>query len=292
MADDVLGRIRNALRELSRAEALVARTVLADPQAALNATVAGLAAQAGVSDASVVRFARALGFSGLPDMRIALAQELSRRALELERSEIAEGEINSSDSLSDVVMKIAFHEARSIEQTGRLIDHEALDAVARAISEGRPVTLFGVGASGLAAADLAQKLQRFGLVCQFNPDTHVQLVHAAVSTADTVAIAFSFGGYTAEVHRALQLAQERGALTVALTSAPTSPIGRAADLVLLSSAREAQLRVGALASRMSQLAVVDFLFVRVAQLRFDDVEEALAHTREAVQPQRLDAQQA
>ena len=40
----------------------------------------------------------------------------------------------------------------------------------------------------------------------------------------------------------------------------------------------------ALASRMTQLAVVDFPFVRVAQLRFNDVESALALTREAVLP--------
>ena len=47
------------------------------------------------------------------------------------------------------------------------------------------------------------------------------------------------------------------------------------------------LRAAALASRMTQLAVVDFLFVRVAQLRFDDMELALELTREAVLPQHL-----
>ena len=38
---------------------------------------------------------------------------------------------------------------------------------------------------------------------------------------------------------------------------------------------------------MAQLAVVDFLFVRIAQLRFDDVESALEATRAAVTTQRL-----
>ena len=69
---------------------------------------------------------------------------------------------------------------------------------------------------------------------------------------------------------------------MAVTNDRDSPVGKVADLVLMTSAREAQLRAAALASRMAQLAVVDFLFVRVAQLRFDDVEAALDATRAAV----------
>ncbi|MFT4295480.1 MAG: MurR/RpiR family transcriptional regulator [Micropruina sp.] len=285
--DGIIDRIRATAAGLRPAEAKVANAVIADPASMLDATVATVAASAGTSQASVVRFARAAGFSGFPELRIALAQELSRRQVELENSNIAEGAINASDELADVVAKLAFHEARSLEQTARLIDLDALDAVAHALAEGRPCHTFGVGASGLAASDLAQKLQRIGLVCQFSPDTHVQLIHGALATPRTVAIAFSFGGRTAEVHRALTLARQRGALGVAVTNAPESPVGRAADHVLLTVAREAPMRAAALASRMTQLAVVDFLFVRVAQLCFDDVESALELTREAVQPQRL-----
>ena len=280
--DDVIGRIRSALPTLRPAEGRVAASVLADPDSAIADTVAALAVRAEASQASVVRFARAVGFTGFPELRIALAQELSRRQVELERSEIAEGTINASDTLAEVVAKIAFHEARSIEQTARLIDHDALDTVATTVASGVMSTTFGVGASALAATDLSQKLQRIGLVCQFSPDTHVQLSQAALVGPGSVAVAFSFGGATLEVHRCLTLAKARGALTVAVTNVPDSPVGRLADIVLLSSAREAQLRAGALASRMAQLAVVDFLFVRVAQLRFDDVEAALEATRVAV----------
>lgn len=279
--------IRLALPALRPAEARVAGVLLADPEAAVQATVADLATQADASQATVVRCIRAIGYAGLPELRLALAQELSRGALERERSNIAEGTINESDSLDEIISKLAFHEARSIEQTGRSIDRDALDRVAHAIADGRPVTVFGVGASGLAAADLLQKLERIGLRCQFNADAHVQLVHAAVAAPDAVAIGLSFSGETDDVHRALSLARERGAMTVAITSAPRSPVATVANEVLLSSARESHLRAAALASRMTQLAVVDFLFVRVAQLRLNDVAPALDHTRAAVTPRRL-----
>ena len=143
---DVIEAIRTALPRLRPAEVKVARLVLADPDAVLESTVASLARRAGVSQATVIRLTRALGLSGLPALRIELAQELSRQAVEFERSNIAQGKINPSDSTADVVAKVAFHEARSIEQTARGIDLEALEQVARAIAEGHHVVTFGVGA--------------------------------------------------------------------------------------------------------------------------------------------------
>lgn len=291
MEGDVLEAIRTTMPRLRPAEVAVAQTLLGDPEAALNATVATLAERAEVSQASVIRLAKALGFSGFPALRMELAQSMSRRAVELERSNIAEGRLNASDSLEEMVNKVAFHEARTIEHTARSIDLDALERVAQAIVASDRVVTFGVGASGLAAADLAQKLQRIGIVCLNAADTHVQLVHAALADARTTAIAFSFGGDTLDVLKAVEVARRAGAKTVAVTNDPKSPIGAAAAEVLRTSAREANLRAAALASRIAQLAVVDFLFVRIGQLRFDDLDAALRATREAVDSGHLSGNQ-
>lgn len=280
-------RIRRARDGFSPTEEALAAQILADPPAALSATAASLAHDAGVSQASVVRFARTLGYSGLPDLRLALAQELMLQTLEREQAGVAQGQIDAADTLEELASKIAFHEARSIEQTVANLDLAALEQVAQAIADHAPVTAFGVGASGLVASDLSQKLQRIGLPCQFSPDTHVQLVHAALLDADDVAVGISFSGRTAEVLRALRLARDHGALTVAVTGNPGSPIAAAADLVLVTIARETELRAAALASRMAQLAVIDVLFARVAQLRYDDLGAALEMTRAAVGEQRV-----
>ncbi|MFB9954323.1 MurR/RpiR family transcriptional regulator [Cellulomonas denverensis] len=287
MPDDALEAIRAALPRLGPAERRVAAALLDDPEAALSATVSSLADRAGVSRASVVRVAKTLGFSGFPALRVRLTQELSRRAVELERSDIAEGQLNASDTLADMVGKVAFHEARTIEQTARTLDLAALERVAQRVAADHHVAVFGVGASGLAATDLTQKLQRIGLMCLQSIDTHVQLTHAALADQDTTAIAFSFSGGTVDVLRTLEVADRAGAYTVAVTNDPASPIGSAAQEVLQTPAREATLRAAALASRMAQLAVVDFLFMRVAQLRYDNVDEALRATRAAVDPQHL-----
>ncbi|MFV2143462.1 MurR/RpiR family transcriptional regulator [Isoptericola sp. G70] len=284
----MLVRLRQVQPTLPPAEKRVAEAVLAAPTAAVGATISELAARAGASQATVVRFCRAVGYTGYAGFRIDLAQATSRRAVELERSGVAQGEINRTDDATDVVSKIAFHEARAIEETARLLDLDALERAVAAVARADRIDVYGVGSSGLTAQDLAQKLSRIGLVCLAPVDSHQQLQSAALHGAGSVAVAVSHTGRTVEPVQALTLARERGAVTIAVTNSPTSPLAEAADVVLTTAARETQFRSGALSSRIAQLAVVDFLFVRVAQRRYESTTAALAVTYDAVQQHRTD----
>jgi DNA-binding MurR/RpiR family transcriptional regulator len=286
VSTDLLSDLKKLTDQGSPAESRLAEALLADPDSS-RLSAAKLAERAQVSQATVTRFSQSLGFDGLVELRLALASEISRREVELEHADIAEGEINTSDSMEDVIAKVAFHEARSIEQTARAMDPEAVERVARAIVDARGTLTFGIVASGLAASDLSYKLQRLGLPCLYSADTHMQLTYGALAEPGDVAIAFSFAGKSAEVHRALSLAKERGALSVAVTGDPDSPIGQLADITLHSSARESSARVAALASRMTQLAVVDFIFIKVAQLLEPQAQKAAEATKRAVATQKL-----
>jgi len=287
MNGDVLVRLRQTLPTLRPAEARIATVVLDDPPGVVGATITELAARAGTSQATVVRFCRAVGYAGYPEFRIDLAQATSRRAVELERSGIAEGEINRTDTATDVVSKIAFHEARTIEETARMLDLDALERAVDAVAAAPRVDVYGAGSSGLTAQDLGQKLTRIGIACFAPVDLHGQLQSAALLEAGCVAVAVSHTGTTVETVQALTLARDAGATTVAVTNFPTSPLAELADVVLATTARETQFRSGAMSSRIAQLAIVDFLFVRVAQRRYDRTTAALKATYEAVRPHRL-----
>ncbi len=287
MNGDVLVRLRQSLPTLRPAEARIAQVVLDDPGGVVGATITELAARAGTSQATVVRFCRAVGYAGYPEFRIDLAQATSRQAVELERSGIAEGEINQTDTTTDVVSKIAFHEARTIEETARMLDLDALEEAVTAVAAAPRVDVYGVGSSGLTAQDLQQKLSRIGIVCAAPTDPHGQLTSAALLSPGCVVVAVSHTGRTVEAYQSLMLARDAGATTVAVTNFPASPLAEVADVVLTTTARETQFRSGAMSSRIAQLAVVDFLFVRVAQQRYDATGAALKATYDAVQAHRL-----
>ena len=84
-----------------------------------------------------------------------------------------------------------------------------------------------------------------------------------------MAIAISHTGTTTDTVEALRVAEAGGATTIAITNVRDSPLTAHARLVLTTAARETTFRSGAMASRIAQLAVVDCLFVGVAQRSWD-----------------------
>ncbi len=69
-------RLRGVYPSLKTALQKVANLILRQPEMAIYASVNEVAAAAQVSEATVMRFCRTLGFKGFQDFKIALAREL------------------------------------------------------------------------------------------------------------------------------------------------------------------------------------------------------------------------
>ncbi|MCL3861722.1 MurR/RpiR family transcriptional regulator [Actinotalea sp. K2] len=288
MSSSVLTTLHQRMPAMTPTERRVAAHVVAEPGAIRTLTITDLAHAAGVSISSVARFCRTLGFDGYPEFRMSLAADLGREAQSRERFQISDGDVDPADGVSDVVSKVAYHEAATIEQTARDLDLVALDAVAERIVAARRVDIYGTASSGLTGQDLHLKLHRIGLFSQAWTDQHLALTSAALLSPDDVAIAFSHSGRTLEIVQALDVARATGATTIAITNFPDSPLAAQADIVLATSANETKYRSGAMSSRIAQLAVVDFVFVRVSQRLYDRMSTNLRLTFDAVRSHRLD----
>ena len=73
-SDDILSLIHQRLQDFSQQESRVAQTILSDVAFAASATIDQLATAAGVSPATITRFARAAGCDDIRDLRMKLAQ--------------------------------------------------------------------------------------------------------------------------------------------------------------------------------------------------------------------------
>jgi len=278
-------RIRALMPSLAPAERRVAECVLADPAAVAASTIVTLARQCATSETTVIRFCRAVGFTGYPALRLALAAESGRNGVG--NGEDVTGDIAADDDLDKVVAKIAFADARAVEETADQLDLDALHDVIDALVAARRVDVYGVGASGFVALDFQQKLHRIGRVAFAWTDPHIALTSAALLTGSDAAVAISHSGATQDTLDALALARRSGATTVAVTNFPRSPLARVADHVLTTAARETTFRSGATASRLAQLTVVDCVFVGVAQRTYDTSQRALDLTHDAVRDRRV-----
>jgi DNA-binding MurR/RpiR family transcriptional regulator len=281
-----LVRIRSLLPGLAKAEQRVAHVVLDDPGGVARRSITEVADAAGTSETTVTRFCKAVGVSGYPELRIALAADTARAAARTDRD--MGGDIDPSDDLAQVVGKVAFADARAVEETAEQLDVGALRQVVAAIAGAGRVDVYGVGASAFVALDLQQKLHRIGRVSFAWSDTHIMLTSAAVLEPGDVAVGISHSGATTDTVEALREARAHGATTVAVTNFPRSPVSDVADDVLTTAARETTFRSGATASRIAQLTVIDCVFIGVAQRHRDNVLAALDTTYSAVRAHRLD----
>lgn len=277
-AASILITVRGALPNLRPAEQRVAELVLTDPAGVSESSITAVARRCQTSETTVLRFCRAIGLAGYPELRIALA----RAALWEESGQTpghpTTGQIDPGDSLADVVAKITHADERAIADTASALDLDVLQQAVEAVAGARRVDIYGIAASGLVGADLHQKLHRIGRVSFVWSDPHLALTSAAVLEAGDVAVAITHTGTTVDTVDALRVARGRRATTIAITNFAGSPIAEHADLLLTTAARETTFRSGAMSSRIAQLALVDCLFAGVAQRSYDQAISALEST--------------
>ncbi|MGW2477109.1 MurR/RpiR family transcriptional regulator [Streptomyces sp. NPDC001665] len=281
----VLVQIRALLPSLPPSERRVAEAAIADPVGVAGKTISELAAECRTSETTVVRFCRAVGLKGYPDLRIRLASAASSEDSGPAWSS-AGSDIGPGDPLADVVGKLGFADARAVEDTIAQLDLAVLERAIDAVVGASAVDLYGVGASALIALDLQQKLHRIGLRASAWPDADGALTSAALLGRGDLAIGISHTGATMSTVTALDEARDNGATTVAITNFPLSPITGVADHVLTTAARETTFRSGAMSSRIAALTLVDCLFVGVAQRNYGRTTRALERTYTAVHQRR------
>ena len=279
-----ISQARPAMRP---AQKKVADFVLKHPEKAASSTISELSKAVGISTASVVRFCEDIEFSSFTAFRLAVSVASEQRRVARETFSIDKDEIDPNDSMQEVVAKTVFHEVEAIQQTGSNLALKTLEKVVGLITKAKRIELFGLGSSSLATQDLRQKLHRIGLFAFDSPDNHQAITSSALMNPGDVGIVFSHSGVTPETLEVLKIMKRSGAKTVAVTNFPESVISRNADFRLTTVAKETRYRSGAMSSRIAQLALVDFLFVRIMQLRLESAELLLQRTYEAVRGDRL-----
>jgi len=278
--------IEAAASTLPPSLARVAAAIQENPSVVIDKTINELAEESHTSVASVVRFCRAIGFSGYAPLRMALATELGKEAAQFSARGAFGSEISDDDTLREAVSKLAALELLAIEETVAQLDFAVLEAAIDAVDSADRILLFGIGASQFVAEDLAHKLLRVGRNAHVLSDPHEAIAATVLHTTPTVAIGFSHAGATVETVRFLQTARSNGVATVAVTSAKDSPLAQAADHALFTEVRESSFRAGAMVSRIAQLTLVDCLFVGIAKRRYAETVDALRRTREATRALR------
>ncbi|MHA7986030.1 MurR/RpiR family transcriptional regulator [Rathayibacter sp. CAU 1779] len=279
-------RIQSRLPQMSQAMAKIATLLLESPDAPLRLSITELAETAGTSPATVTRFCRTIGFSGYVPLRVAVASDVGRERARETWSEDIGRAFGPDDSPTEVMSTLLTAHTRSLHETADLIDLARLERIATRIATCHHVDLYGIGGSAIMAEEMQSRLYRIGINSHVWPEVHTGLTSASLQDEHCVAIGISNTGRTEETIQMLERAKSTGALTVAITNSPDSPLAQLAHEHIVTLAHEQFLQPDDLSAKHSQLFVLDLLYLLVAQQNFGRTTTTLAASALAVLPHR------
>lgn len=272
----LLATLNGLLPSMTATERLIAEHVLADPERVIGSTIADFARSCGASVGSIIAFCRRVELKGYADFKIALARDLAETGFP------AGGKAKDATLLEDV---IHFHQ-QCLQDVLKINGIDQFDKAVQAIHAARRIEFFAIGISQPIAVSAASKLMLLGLPTGAQPDAHMQLIAATHLRRGDIAFGISLSGSTRETISCLDVARGQGATTICITNAMESPITKFSDHCLFGTPSEIGYFQAPLASRVTQLALVDALFVALARKNKKTVSAKLQKSAEALHAYR------
>jgi len=261
---------------LRKSETKVADFILEHPEAAIHFSVSELAEQTGVSDPTVIRFCRNLGFKGFQDFKIYLAQNIIPEIRNIHES------VNKDENVPDLVRKVFDANIAAIKSTLDTLDFASIEASIKKLSNASRIMFFGLGNSAVVAKDAYHKFFRIGIPCQWFEDSHMAMMAASIMRPGEVLVVISHSGSTMDIVDVLEVASKAGADTIAIVSHHKSPVSGKAAHTLCVASTETEYRFEPMASRIAQLSVIDVLSVGVSLLHSETCIANLEKSRKAL----------
>ena len=273
-ASAILAQIQRARGALSRAEAQVAEHVLAHPRTVLNDPIAEIARAAGVSQPTVIRFCRSMGYEGLSDFKLRLASGLTGTV------PITHTQVTGEDTMLELGVKVLGNTASAILQVRDHLNRDTIDRAIDLLTAADRLEFYAVGHYRVVADDAQFKFLRFGVPSASVTDPRMQLLAANVLRPSDVVVIISSSGRVDGLLAVADRARARGAAVVAIT-ASQSPLAKKADVALIVDHVEDIATHVPMVSRILHLLVIDILAVGMAMRRGAESVSALPEAEAA-----------
>jgi len=276
-----LPRIRSHYSQFSEKEKMIADFIIANPEKIIHSTISGVAEELNVADATVFRFCKRLGFKGYQAMKISLASDLVTPIEDIHET------INEGDSEGVIAQKVFRSNIRTLEDSLSMLNEEMFTKAIRGMISAGRIEFYGTGGSGFVAMDAHHKFLRTGMTTTAYNDPHMQLISASQLTDTDVIVFISHSGSNKDLLEVLDVAKKNRVTTIAITHFAKSPLSNGVDIPLFTVSQETEYRSEALASRISQLSIVDALYVNTMMKRKDLSKASLQKMRDAISIKKI-----
>src|SRR5690606_31080036 len=167
--------------------------ILGQTRSVAKSALGEVARRAEVSEPTVIRFCRTMGYNGWPDFKIKLAASLMVGVPYVHSS------LRQDDSTATLAAKVLDNAMSAFLRARNDINSDRIDNAIELLLRARRIEFYGVGNSGIVAADAQHKFFRFDLPVAAYSDSHVQAMAASLLGPDDVLTAISHSGRSREL---------------------------------------------------------------------------------------------
>lgn len=246
--------------------------------------IAQLAQLSGISEATITRFVRKMGFPNLQHFKVSLAEELSGRS---PQQTIIDHTIKTDESILTTAKKLMSISMEALRQTIHDLDEDVIAQTVKLLINGHRIYFIGLGNSGFVADDSAYKFQRIGIDATGLDNSHLMMLHMSLIHPDDIVVAISHSGESMEILQAAKLAKKNGAHLVVITANTKTILRQYADLCIFYKTKETMLETGSIVTKLTQIFIIDLIYTQVVKERPEQSVKSKQDTAEAINILRL-----
>ena len=239
----------------------IAEYFLSKGNTTLNtATSYELAEYLNIGQATVIRFAKKLGYSGYREMLMDISYSCGHE------EEIQE--INKSDSIAETNRKIQLHYQHILDITINSNSEETFSDTIKLLKNARHIFCFGIGQSYLLAEHLSGQLNklRFTSITHYNAlSMYLYLQHA---TNQDIVFLFSAKGETPEILNCAKIARQAGIKVISCTGLYKNKLYDLSDIIFKTPAYDSRTSLSDGTRRVSQMAIIDMIYLNIIRSDF------------------------
>ncbi len=267
----LLVRLQFLLPSLPRAEKVVAEYMSSHISQMSDMTLAMLADETSISEATILRLCRRLGYRSYIQLRQAFA--FAANEDEPDSPEL----VNPSDTMPMVYSKLVQSVNRFLEAT-RVFVSKDYDRVLDAILAAPNVYFFAAGDALVSCSFASAKFSRLGIRTVVCSDVVYQYETAMRLGENDVAFAITSSGRSANVVNAMKLAKNQNAFTCCITQNSKSPLIKYCDVHMFISNIDMTIGRDSVTKRITEMVILESLYLGIINKGTGDYKQMLQNT--------------
>jgi len=202
-----------------------------------------------VSEASLSRFAKKIGYSGYREFIFNYQKTF----------------VEGGDKVDEHIKEVLNTYQELLNKSYNLINIEQIMRITKLIASKKRIYVYGVGSSGLVAQEFKMRFMRLGIDVDSITDTHMLMMNTMRLNSNCVVIGISISGTTKEILYAMENAKKRSAFTILVTSKNTITYNNMFDEIVLVSVKKNLEYGNVISPQFPVLIVMDIIYASYLQ---------------------------